>query len=563
MRNNIYKSMMAIGCLAMALTSCSDFLEEDNKSSISSENYFNKEEGYESLITAGYASLKNIYNERPYLFCLGTDLYNRGESEARNGSYEGKDIAARGLNEYADLDAENGFVNTFYSQLYKSVQVCNTAIARAAASGLSEANQKQKVAEMKVLRAYYYYLLVEHFGDVALVLDETTSPITHFEREPEEKVYEFIISELDEAAANLPAVPSEFGKVTSGAAKHLEALVYLTRGYKSYGQTSDFQKAATLADAVINSGQYQLIPSFEELWDYNNLQNKEIIFSVQYDSKTLDNGTKGNCQSNCFGFDAWNKVNGGFDYGNLAFGYHQPQFTPSQFLFSLFNTDIDSRYDVTFKSEYYATADAPNVGVKKGDLRVYFPKYDHPLSKEDSLALQAANPHAIIVPRELWKPDIDNTGGCGMTPMIWKFHDPNMAFAVDGCSRDIVLFRLGETYLIAAEAYLKSGDKEKAAERINTIRQRAAKPGHEAEMLITANDVDIDFILDERGREMAGEYKRWMDLKRTGKLVERTLKHNILARRANGLKEYHNLRPIPQTVIDQDSGTFPQNEGYK
>ena len=562
MKKNIYRSMLAIGCLATTLSSCSGFLEEDNKSGISSENYFNKSEGYESLVTASYASLRNIYNDPPYLFCLGTDLYNRGESEYRNGSYEGRDVASRGLNEYAELDSENAFVNTFYTNLYKSVQICNTAIARADASGLDEKTKAQMVAEVKVLRAYYYYLLAEHFGDVALVVDEVTSPVTHFERETEQNVYEFIISELDESVAVLPVSQEEFGRVTSGAAKHLEALVYLTRGYKSYGQSSDFQKAAQLADEVINSGQYQLMPTFEQMWDYDNQQNKEVLFSVQYDSKSLSEGTKGNSQSNCFGFDAWTKVNGGFDYGNLEFGWHQPQCTPSQFLYSLFNTDIDSRYDGTFKSEYYATADAANVGVKKGDLRLYFPKYDHPLSTEDSIALQTAHPTVIIVPREQWAPDIDNTGGSGMVPMVWKFHDPNIAFSTSGCSRDVVLFRLAETYLIAAEAYLKAGDKAKATERINTIRKRAAKTGYESEMLVTSDVVDIDFILDERAREMAGEYKRWMDLKRTGKLIERTLKYNILAGKTSGMKEFHCLRPIPQTVIDQDSGTFPQNEGY-
>ena len=81
-------------------------------------------------------------------------------------------------------------------------------------------------------------------------------------------------------------------------------------------------------------------------------------------------------------------------------------------------------------------------------------------------------------------------------------------------------------------------------------------------MEIQVSDVNLDFILDERARELTGEYKRWMDLKRTGKLIERTLAHNNLAQRDNQIKDIDLLRPIPQSVIDRDSGEFPQNPGY-
>ena len=127
-------------------------------------------------------------------------------------------------------------------------------------------------------------------------------------------------------------------------------------------------------------------------------------------------------------------------------------------------------------------------------------------------------------------------------------------------SRDWVVLRLAETYLFASEAYMKAGDMDKAVEYMNVLRRASALPGKETEMEITAADLDIDFILDERGRELCGELWRWFDLGRTNKLYERITKYNNLA--AGKMQEYHQLRPIPQSQIDRTSNEYPQNPGY-
>lgn len=102
------------------------------------------------------------------------------------------------------------------------------------------------MAEVKFLRAYYYYLLAEQFGDVPLVTDEITSAVTHFDRTPEKDVYKFIVSDLEACVDKLPATAEQFGRVTKGAANNLLALVHLTRGYKSYAESNDFALAASL-----------------------------------------------------------------------------------------------------------------------------------------------------------------------------------------------------------------------------------------------------------------------------------------------------------------------------
>lgn len=562
------KILMIAACVAIGLSSCNNYLDEENLSNVNSDEYFVKSEGFESLVNGAYASLRTIWMNEPWLFNLGVDIYTRGESYDIGGTYENRDVYSSELNEYGTLDAENSFVSSFYTNVYYGIQVCNTAINKAASvSGMTESAINERIAEVRFLRAYYYFLLVEQFGDVAIVTDEITSPQTEFSRTPEKEVYDFIISELNDAVNALPASQDDFGRVTQGACRHLLGLVYLTRGYKSYGQSSDFSQAASLFDDVINSGQYALLPTYKEVYDVDDQANKEIIFSVQYDRQSLGDATGGNNQCYLYGFRMERKVPTGFVSYSPEYGYHDNQFMPTQFLYSLFNTSIDSRYDVNFTSSYYATNSDPASGVKAGDLRLFFPKYDENFTAADSLAIMAKNPNAIIVTRNHWKQDIESMGGSGMCPMITKFRDPNDDYTGDSrlkkSSRDIFLFRLADTYLLAAEAYYKMGDTQKAAERINAVRRRAALPGHVADMTIQASDVDIDFILDERARELTGEYNRWTDLKRTGKLIERTLAHNNLAARSNSMDSHILVRPIPQSVMDQTTGgNFTQNSGY-
>ena len=554
--------------MAVGLSSCNGYLDEENLSNVNADEYFQKSEGFESLVNGAYASLRSIWANEPWLFNLGVDIYTRGESYDVGGSYENRDVYSSELNEYGTLDAQNSFVGNFYQNVYYGIQVCNTAINKAGGvSGLSESTVSQRLAEARFLRAYYYYLLTEQFGDVALVTEEINKPQTDFSRTPEKEVYDFIISELNDAIKMLPASQENSGRATQGAAKHLLGLVYLTRGYKTYGQPSDFNQAATLFDEVINSGQYQLQPTYADVYDPDNQTNNEVIFSVQYDTKSFGGQHGGNNQRYLYGFLLDKKVPTGFERYSSRYGYHDNQFMPTQFLYSLFNTSVDSRYDVNFTSEYYATMPDESIGLKEGDLRVYFPKYDQSFTKADSLALMQENPNAIIITPDRWKQDIEHIGGSGMCPMITKFGDPKDDYTGDSrqkkSSRDIFLFRLADTYLLAAEAYYKAGDNVKAAERINAVRRRAALPGHADDMTIQPSDVNIDFILDERAREMAGEYNRWMDLKRTGKLIERTLKYNNLAAKVNKMDSHILVRPIPQAVMDQTTGgNFKQNTGY-
>mgnify|MGYP000784340208 FL=1 len=170
-----------------------------------------------------------------------------------------------------------------------------------------------------------------------------------------------------------------------------------------------------------------------------------------------------------------------------------------------------------------------------------------------------------------------------------KYEDPLRETANEQKGvREWVRMRLGETYLIAAEAAGRKGDYNLAADLINIIRERASwktgekkvpqywlEEGGEMEntestyenIKVTADDLKmnfVDFMLDERGRELLGEYTRWEDLVRCEKLIEYVKKWNPDAMK--NIQEYHKLRPIPQKHIDRlnprGSDEEEQNPGY-
>jgi hypothetical protein len=121
---------------------------------------------------------------------------------------------------------------------------------------------------------------------------------------------------------------------------------------------------------------------------------------------------------------------------------------------------------------------------------------------------------------------------------------------------DIYAMRLAETYLLRAEAYIHKGDRVSAAADINVVRNRAnASP-------VDPSDADIDYLLDERARELVVEEPRRLTLARLGLLDERVKKYNPVS--APTIQEYHNLWPIPQREIDANVGAeLTQNPGYE
>ncbi len=534
---------------------CNNFLKEEDLAEITSDDYYQTNDGYESLVNSCYSTLRDVYGGAPWVFSAGTDLYVEGRSEQPEG-----------ISEYRNLTPQSDEVESFYSTLYKSIQLCNTALYYNDKTE-KDSSLTERKGEIEFLRSYYYFLLVQSFGGVSIVENRIDEPILKFKRSSAEEVYAFIIQQMKEALNLVPETNDE-GRVNKRVIRFYLAKVFLTRGYQDFAQNDDFAQAASYADKAINNQSLSL--SFKKVFWPGNEDNNEIIFAVQYDKGSIVDPKSDGSQQNYF----FGPYMGG---EGAIYGYPYRSYTlcPTMHLFDLF-TKYDSRFKGTFMINYYERYyDFYDENDDLGSLNIkyyYAPKW----ALNDTTAWRQDDPahrsNTVILPySNKWQAS-PQTKDDNETPAIRKFDDPTAAFSGSGSStRDIFLARLSEAYLIAAEAYYKDGNLPKATERINAVRERAALPGHVSDMKVSEGQVNIDFILDERARELAGEYHRWFDLKRTGKLVEETKKYN------RDIKNWFNqginpfkgtdgnlkiLRPIPQEALDLNDGDFAQNPGY-
>ncbi len=227
----------------------------------------------------------------------------------------------------------------------------------------------------------------------------------------------------------------------------------------------------------------------------------------------------------------------------------------------LFNSDIDQRYDGTFKEVWKANGGKIGVYTQmiQGDTAVYWSHKSLSAEFKASKALK----YEVKDINDLYKPDQSLVDFRNFIEMNKHNSTTDRAAIFEFRSRrDAFVTRIAEMYLIAAEADMKANNLPEAVKYLNLLRTARAKQGREANMQVTAGQLNIDFILDERARELGGELIRWFDLKRTGKLVDYVKAHNPNAK-AN-IKDFHLLRPIPQSHLDviTNKSEFAQNPGW-
>lgn len=556
MKQRIYLLLSTFVLILLIFVSC-DVLDEEIVSGVTAETHYSVPEGFEDAVNASYAFLRSFYGSE-----TGGEMTVMGTDIIQNGGHGG----AHYMNNYdAEMNSESGEFSTVWSEFYQAINTTNAAVARAAdIEGMSEEEKNSRIGEVRFLRAHYYFILVQYFGPVHLTLEETVGVETEAERMSEDVIYAAIVDDLEFAINNLPNTQSEFGRVTKPAAEHMLSLVLLTRGYQDFAEADDFSRAATLADNVINNYGHVLLDDFADVFDHDNEQHAEVIWSVQYTQDPLLNGD-GN-QSHLH-YRPWYEVfSDGVDRA-LEPGYGRPwiRFRPTQFGMENYRPlDVDSRYNKSFQDVwYYNNAAGTPEGAAVGDTAIWVT--DQFLTQPDVAEVQNRLPGVNLM---TW--NADNEGDewfwdINLFPNLKKVDDfKRPSINEPAGSRDYIVYRLAETYLIAAEALLQDGRPGEAVEYVNAVRRRAAWPGMEDQMEVTAGDLNIDFILDERGREFYGEQKRWFDLKRTGKLVERVKLYNkgFSSTASDNIQDHHMLRPIPASQRELSTAEYPQNPGY-
>lgn len=541
MKKYTFKSILVLLGITVFL-SCENYLDENNIADVSAGSYYTTSQGLEDAVKATYGIMKEFYGTELgfSMNVFGTDTYTNGA----DGSH-------KYLNWYNNQhnSSANYFRDT-WRIMYRGVNQASAVLNRAESiEGMDQATLTTRLAEVRFLRALYYFNLVRYYGNVHLSLEETEGVETEANRTSAQEVYaQAIIPDLEYAVSNLPSSQSDYGRVTKAAAEFLLAKVHLTAPQGSPAQT------VSLMTNVINNYGFSLLDDWSDLWDINNEENSEVVWTVINSKQQVDEGLDGYGHRGhlYFLFEYDKRPGMTRDTEN---GRPWKRFRPTDHLLGLWDRTKDARYDKGYKHVWYANNPIP--GQQIGDTALYIPGpgVDRNGVNQDAKWTQV-NKDAVLY--QVYTTDQYNQV---IFPSLNKWIDntrPNRQHTQG--QRDFILMRLADAYLIRAEAHLKQGNAAQAAEDLNVIRRRGAWDGEEASMEITAAEVDIDFILDERARELVGEGHRWFDLARTNKLVERVKAHNLDA--TNNIQPYHVLRPIPLDQIDRTEGGYEQNPGY-
>ena len=257
------------------------FLDLAPVSNANANAVFKTKSDFDLAVNAAYATLYTVYAPKGAISFTGELMSDNVtvSTLAISGSFTIVDQQA--FRDYS-IAANNTGVYQFWVDLYTSLYQVNIVLDKIGPASLDDSYKKQVIAEMKFLRALYYFNLVQMYGDVPLV----TGPIVGEEayamkRSPKADVYNLIVDDLKTAATDLtePGNEPAKGRASKGAAKSLLGKVYLTMGDKTAA-------AQILKEVVDNYGgsKYDLLPNFSSLWGNTTAQKntKESIFEIQY-----------------------------------------------------------------------------------------------------------------------------------------------------------------------------------------------------------------------------------------------------------------------------------------
>ncbi|MBQ9651818.1 MAG: RagB/SusD family nutrient uptake outer membrane protein [Prevotella sp.] len=586
--------------VVFALTSCSDFLEAENKSAggQTADDYFTTEIGQSAWRTNTFFSLRKIVTSTDILE-NSSDLYwpSRG----------------RGDDEFVrfSLTAETEAVQNFYVACYELINNANGLIYYA--------GDKYKTDAI-FLRAYGYYMLTQQFGGVPYITEYINNSNRDYPRADLKTIYDGCIADLvsvydaapekaatNDGSVNKRAIAALIAKLNLAAAWDLETtLTDAAQGKYTVTGSAYATEAAKWAETSIAG--IALTQTFEKKWAPSNEDaNPETFFSVQWDRASYPGTNGGHGLQNDFGSY----------YGDISatcmksVGSTKVPSAKSLYLWD----QGDERFAGTFMTTFYNTKDTWGTegyyayynatDAQKAALPIawlYAPYYTDKAAFEAQLTAMGSRfktglanvPHAYIMSNPVvaykfnddgtWEEDAAVSGTyndatlqnrLNFTPAVKKWDDPNTAQSNGNSQedyRDIVVFHASDLYLVAAEAYMLAGQDAKCLEKINAVRTRA-NAGTLASL--AAYDPSythgalqmVDLVLDERARELYAEGQRYMDLRRTRQLVKYNVAYNnyitTIADMSNSAGEIKWYRPIPTTELSSNTSVdMKQNPGY-
>lgn len=595
MKHKIVGYSLLLATILLTASGCKKLLDEQPRTSFA-PSFFSTTDGIQGGIAGIYSSFRGQWATQ-----IWTQLFNSGTDESiRGGSVDNSAVPWFTYNN-ANIRSNTNNYEGFWNTLFIDINTANGVLQYGADANIPAATKTQLLAQAKFLRGFCYYYLVTTFGAVPLKTTFSTTASAADAPSPLADIYAQIIKDFTESAADLPNLPAAgMGKpATKPTALFLLAKTYLWRGWSTAAQPTDFQQAYTTAKNLIdNKATYNLdlLPYFGNVFREGNEYGPEVLMVIDH-TKDLKFG-----QNSAVGAGA---TNGSENKSNFFWKPNYPTLPANYPTNSGANVTVrdtrngrpfvrlrpntkyvldvafanratDSRYDGTFQTVWLSNS-TPESAV--GSTGATTPRgtlingRDTAIWMADRVvtpAERAAFKGVILEPDHLPGATVRYTAA--YYPSVRKFDDSTRGHMNDYSDRPYILFRFAEAYLIAAEAALKGGaSMQAAADMINVLRTRAAlkigqTPAQYAAAVvaqqITAAQVTLDFILDERSRELYAEDTRWWDLSRTKTLVQRVQLHNPEA--AAGVQPFNMLRPIPQSQIDlvTQGPKYPQNTGY-
>lgn len=537
------KSIILLISILSLTYSCSDsYLDETPYSSYTPET-LKDSLGTEASLTGLhylYGTIWTWSDQQGWLsvWQVGTDVASAAQEQGVEIPYY----------DYTKLTSSDRAASFIWQKCYGLINNANSIISdmentSSGVKGLSDNGKKRASAEAKFFRGYAYNMLATLFGGVPLITEPTTGPKTDYVRASLDEVNALIISDLTFCTEYLPdieSVPSNSGGKMYGRANKFMAMQLLGEAYLRAGKP---ELAEPQLQSIISSGRFKLIKNrygtktdlpgdyYSDMFVYGNQRrsqgNTETIWTFEVENNSVvPGGFSDNPQQRRVWTAAYYNISGMVLCDSLG-GRGLARLRLS---------------DWTNYRLY-----------KNGDIR------NSPYNIRRKIYIN--NPTHVNYGKQVPYVGTDTIYNVCPHTSKWGAFDPNDTFGY-ATVKDWILMRLGETYLLLAEAQFKQGKTTDAANTINMLRERAFR-NYPTEGKVSASDITLDFILDERARELIGEENRRMTLMRTGTLLERAKLNTTKYKPIVGLTETNTLLPIPLTEIQLNKdAVLEQNAGY-